>query len=123
MDTKDSKIRHGSTRLVLSVEAGGALLVGDAVLVFRAATSVVCYAPDATKILSGDAIRERDPERLQEIAAAQLTGPYRVDGVPGYIRDFADAAQAAELNHRDGVVCCVRDKYDNEVYRSQGGPS
>lgn len=120
---KDNAVKPGFTRLILSVSPGGALLIGDAVVVCRSPVSVVIYAPESTKVMRGDAFRIRDPERLQEIAAAQLTGPYRVDGVPGYIRDFADAAQAAELNHRDGVVCCVRDKYDNEVYRSQGGPS
>ena len=120
---RDSTIRQGYTRHSFRVEPGGALCIGDAVIVCRGSTDVTIYAPESTKVMRGDAFRIRDPERLQEIAAAQLTGPYRVDGVPGYIRDFADAAQAAELNHHDGVVCCVRDKYDNEVYRSQGGPS
>lgn len=111
------------TRRVYSVAAGGSLLIGDAVIVCPEPTRVTVYAPDVTPIRLGDEINERDPARLQEIAAAQLTGPYRVDGVPGYIRDFADAAQAAELAHRDEQLACVRDKYDNVVYRSQGGPA
>lgn len=110
-------------RRIHFIAAGGSLLIGDAVIVFSEPARVTVYAPEVTPIRLGDEINERDPKRLQDIASAQLTGPYRVDGVPGYIRDFADAAQAAECAHRDERLACVRDKYDNIVYRSQGGPA
>ena len=94
------------------------ILLGDAVVIVEGG-AVRINAPKSTTVLAGHEIGATDETALLEIAG-HVTGPYFVDGTPGYVRDLADAAQVAEINHRDGNPIVVRDKYGCEVYRSRG---
>jgi len=113
----------GTAGHVLRLKKGQSFAIGDTVIVANANAELVVYAPDSTNLVPGEDLGISDVATFRSLVAEQNTGPYRVDGVPGYIRQFADAVQAAEIEHRDERLACVRDKYDNEVYRSQGGPS
>lgn len=103
------------TKLSVSRRPGSALLIGDALLIFGSRGHITIRAPESTKIFRGEELEGFELDRFAE----DMRGPYTVDGGRS-CAELADAAQVAELKHRDGAPVAVRDKYGEQVYLSQG---
>lgn len=105
------------TKLVLTRNPGQAILIGDAIVYFDKRGKVVIHAPETTKILRAELVEGLD----LTVYAESLTGPFVVEGTRHKCQELSDAAQVAELAHRDGKPVTVRNKYGETVYVSKGG--
>lgn len=103
------------TKLSVSRRPGSALLIGDALLRFSSGGQITIEAPESTRIYRGEELEGFELEAFAE----NMRGPYTVEGGRS-CATLADAAQVAELKHRDGAPVAVRDKYGEQVYLSQG---